>query len=44
MKEGSGKGAAVSAGAVSGEPGGGLLCWGSRRMWGGGLRGWASLS
>ena len=22
----------------------GLLCWGSGRIWGGGLRGWASLS
>jgi len=44
MKGGSRKGASVSAGALSGEPGGGLLCWGFGRVWGGGFRGQASLS
>ena len=44
MKEGSGSGASLSAGALLGEPGGGLLCWGSGRIWGEGLRGRASLS
>lgn len=39
MKEGSGNGASLTAVAVLGEPGGGLLCWGS----GGGLWGRASL-
>jgi hypothetical protein len=44
LKEGSGKGAYLSAGALLGEPGGRLLCWGSGRILGGGLRGQASLS
>ena len=45
VKEGSGYGAFLSAGALLGEPGGGeLLCRGSGRMWGRGLRGGASLS
>ena len=34
MNEGFGKGATVSAGALLGEHGGGLLCWGSGRIWG----------
>ena len=38
VKEGSGNGASFSAGALLGEPGGGLLCWGYGRKWGGGLR------
>ena len=45
MKEGSREGASVSAETLLGEPGGGgLLFWGSGRIWGGELRGWASLS
>jgi len=38
------KGASLSAEALLGKPGGGLLCWGSGRIWGGGLRKRASLS
>jgi hypothetical protein len=44
VKEGSRKGASLSAGGLLGEPGGGLLCWVSRRKWGGGRRGRAALS
>jgi hypothetical protein len=44
LKEGSGKGASLSAGALLGKPGRRLLCWGSGRILGGGLRGQASLS
>ena len=45
MKEDSGKGASLSAGALLGEPGGGgLLCWRSRRICEGGIRGRTSFS
>jgi len=44
LKDSSGKGASVSAGALLGESGVGLLCWGSGMMCGRGLRGRPSLS
>jgi len=43
LKEGSGNGASLSAGALLGEPGGGLLYWGSRRICKERLWRWASL-
>jgi len=43
LKEGSGNGASLSAGALLGEPGGVLLYWGSRRICKERFWRWASL-